>query len=83
MKFSKNVNDKKCAPKLILFNEKLFWKDSDNFWHKKLTLKVRNWQFMSAEFGTGKRYENVIFDQWPKLCMGYDVEPEIRILKII
>ena len=34
----------------------------------------------------GKRYENalmVIFDQWPKLYLGFDVEPEIRILKVI
>jgi hypothetical protein len=31
-------------------------------------------------------YENalmVIFDQWPKLYLGFDVEPEIRILKVI
>ena len=34
----------------------------------------------------GKRYEDnlrVIFDQWPKLNLGFDVEPEIQILKII
>ena len=24
-----------------------------------------------------------IFDQWPKLYLGFDVEPEIQILKII
>ena len=24
----------------------------------------------------------VIFDQWPKLNLGFDVEPEIRILKV-
>ena len=38
---SKNVNNKKCAPKLIFFNEKKIEKDSDNFWNRKLTLKVR------------------------------------------
>ena len=27
----KNVNNKKCAPKLIFFNEKKIEKDSDNF----------------------------------------------------
>ena len=37
---SKNVNNKKCAPKLIFFNEKKIEKDSDNFWYRKLTLKV-------------------------------------------
>ena len=45
MKFSKNVNNKKHAPILIFFNEKKIEKDSDNFWHKKLTSKVRNWHF--------------------------------------
>ena len=28
---SKNANNKKCAPKLIFFNEKKIEKDSDNF----------------------------------------------------
>ena len=28
---SKNFNNKKCAPKLIFFNEKKIEKDSDNF----------------------------------------------------
>ena len=28
---SENVNNKKCAPKLILFNEKKIEKDSDYF----------------------------------------------------
>ena len=28
---SKNVNNKKCPPKLIFFNEKKIEKDSDNF----------------------------------------------------
>ena len=31
LKFSKNVNNKKRAPKLIFFNEKTIEKDSDNF----------------------------------------------------
>ena len=34
----------------------------------------------------GKRYEDdsrVIFDQWPKLNLGFDVEPEIGILNVI
>ena len=38
---SKNVNNKKYAPKLIFFNEKKIEKDSDNFWYRKLTLKVK------------------------------------------
>jgi hypothetical protein len=33
-----------------------------------------------------KRYKDdlrVIFDQWPKLYLGFDAEPEIQILKVI
>ena len=48
MKFSKNVNNKKHAPKMIFFNENFFWKDSDNFWHRQLTLKVGILQFLTT-----------------------------------
>ena len=47
---SKNVNNKRCAPKLIFFNEKKIEKDLDNFWRRKLTLKVRNCQFLITWF---------------------------------
>ena len=46
MKFSKNINSKKCAPKIIFFNEFFFQKDSDDFWHRKFTLKVQKWYFL-------------------------------------
>ena len=38
---SKNINNKKCPPKLIFFNGKKIEKDSDNFLYRKLTLKVK------------------------------------------
>ena len=38
---SKNVNNKKMC-----FNEKQIEKDSDDFWHKKMTLKVKFWHFL-------------------------------------
>ena len=64
MKFSKNVNNKKCAPKLIFFNEKKIEKDSDNFWHRKLTLKVRNWQFSITWFRAGVDLpENLFYEK--------------------
>ena len=44
---SKNVNNKKCAPKLIFFNEKKIEKDSDNFIHRELTLNVNIWHFLT------------------------------------
>ena len=40
--------------------------------------------FLSAEFRVLKRdLKRVIFDQWSKLNLGFDVEPEIWILKVI
>ena len=39
---SKNVNNKKCAPKLIFFNNE---KSRNDFWHRKLTLKVKFWHY--------------------------------------
>ena len=67
LKFSKNFNNKKCDPEMIFFNEKKIEKDSDNFWHRKLTLKVRNWQFSITWFRAGVDlpenlfYEKVLF----------------------
>ena len=45
--FLKSVSNKKYAPKLILVNEKKIEKDSDDFWHRKLTLKVKFWHFLT------------------------------------
>ena len=67
MKFSKIVNSNKDNPKLIFFNEKKIENDSNNFWHRKLTLKVRNWQFSITWFRAGVdlpenfSYEKVLF----------------------
>ena len=44
---SKNVNNKKWAPELIFFNEKKIEKDLDDFCHRKLTLKVKLWHFLT------------------------------------
>ena len=48
MILSKNVNNKKFAPKLVFFYKKKVEKDSDDFWHRKLTLKVKFWHFLTA-----------------------------------
>ena len=45
MEVFKNANNKKCAPKIIFINKKKFQKDSEKFYHRKLTLKVRILQF--------------------------------------
>ena len=42
---SKNVNNKKCAPNSSMKKKKE--KISDNFWLRKLTLKVKLWHFLT------------------------------------
>ena len=42
-----DVNNKKCAPKLVFFKEKNE-KDLDDFLPRKLTLKVKLWHFLTA-----------------------------------
>ena len=44
---SKNVNNKKYAPNFVFFNKTQNQKDSDDFWRRKLTLKVRFWHFLT------------------------------------
>ena len=46
---SKSVNNKKFAPKLVFFNEKKIEKYSDDFLHRKLTLRVKFWHFLTAK----------------------------------
>jgi len=46
LSLEKNVFTKKWSPKLIFLNEIFFWKNSVDFWHQKLTLKVRFWHFL-------------------------------------
>ena len=43
---SYHVNNNKCAPNLVFFNEKKIEKDSDDFWHRELTLKIKLWHFL-------------------------------------
>ena len=62
MILSKNVNNKKCAPKLVFFNEKKIEKDSDNFWHRKLTLKVKFWHFLTPPHYTNLQNSMISFD---------------------
>ena len=81
MKFSKNVDNKKCATKLNFFND-FFLETSIFKAFKALFTKIVP-IFCRL---IGKKYENdlrVIFDQWSKLTLGLDVRPEIPILKVI
>ena len=49
MILSKDVNNIKCAPKLVFFYEKKNEKDSDDFRHRKLTLTVKFWHFLNPK----------------------------------
>ena len=67
LKLSKNVFYQKCGPKLIFFNEKKIEKDSDNFWYRKLTLKVgRLGDF--ALFGTSPLVQFSKFKKFLWVC---------------
>ena len=46
-KLWKNFINEKCSPKLIFFNEQKLERDSNDFWHRKFTLKVQNWHFLT------------------------------------
>ena len=48
LKLWKSHLNKKCAPNLSFFNEKKIQKDSDDFWHRKFTLKVQFSHFVPS-----------------------------------
>ena len=48
--------------------KKKFEKDSNNFWHRKLTFKVRNWHFLIAWFAADVDLTKYFFMQ---LCLCY------------
>ena len=47
LSLEKKVFSKKWSPKLIFVDENSFWKNSVDFWHRKLTLKVHFWHFLT------------------------------------
>ena len=64
MMLSKNFNNKRCAPKLIFFNEKKFEKDSNNFWHRKLTLKVKFWHLLTKPQSYIKHWRMSLIEEY-------------------
>ena len=50
IKVFKKCQQQKTCPQIDILQWKKIEKDSDNFWHRKLTLKVRNWHFSIAWF---------------------------------
>ena len=63
MKFLKNVLNKNWCAKLIFLNEKV----SDDFWHRRMTLKVRTLQFSESMYFVRKcptKNQCNFCDQW-------------------
>ena len=60
LNLSKNDFSKSCCPKLIFFNYFFFRKDLDNFWRRKMTLKVRFFQFCKSIFFVKKSPKNFL-----------------------
>ena len=58
---SKNVNNKKCAPKFVFFNDKN-QKDSDDFLRRKLTLKIKFRHFLTPPHYTNLQNSMISFD---------------------
>ena len=68
MMLSKNVNNKRCAPKLIFLNEKKIEKDLDIFWYRKLTLKVKRFGdfalFNTSPLIQFSKFNNFLWECW-------------------
>ena len=63
---------KKRSPKLIFFNEILFWKNAVDFWHQKLTLRVQFWHFLTNRNSLHSKDTTIFFkyvDSWPKTLL--------------
>ena len=52
---------KNCGPKFVFFNKKID-KDSDDFWCRKLTLKVKFWHFLTPSHYTNSQNSIISFD---------------------
>ena len=68
---SKSVNNKKCAPKLVFFNEKKNEKDSDDFGHRKFTLKVQFSHFGPSWQSYAKHPRTLIVPDYGQFCKPF------------
>ena len=60
----------KWSPKLIFLNEFSLWKNSVDFWHRKLTLKVRFGHFLTNHNSAQDYFKTISFehvDSWAKI----------------
>ena len=69
LKLEKNNLNKKLSPELIFLNEYFFWKNSADFWHRKLTLKVQFRHFLTNHNSSQDCFKTISFehvDFWAK-----------------
>ena len=72
LSLEKKVFTEKWSPKLIFSDEIFFWKNSVDFWHRKWTLKVQFWHFLTncnslKDFLKENSLKYV--DSWPKILL--------------
>ena len=65
----KKCFNKKWSPKLILFNEFLFFLNSVDFWNQKLTLKLQFWHFLTNCRSSTEFFSFEYVDSWPKILL--------------
>ena len=60
---------KKCSSKQLFLIEKIIQKYSDDSWHRKFTLKIRFWHFLTncQNYSTVVSFEYVDF--WPNILL--------------
>ena len=46
-----------------------FWKNSVDFWHRKLTLKVQFWHFLTNHNSLQDCFKKIHVDSWAKSCI--------------
>ena len=69
LKLEKNVFYRKWSPKIIFLND-FFWKNSVDFWHRKLTLKVRFRHFLMNHYSSQGCFKTISFEHvesWAKI----------------
>ena len=58
--------------KIFGLSRSFFWKNSVDFWHQKLTLKVRFWHFLMNHNSLTDSLKKISFeyvDSWPKILL--------------
>ena len=82
LKFSKNVNNKKCAPKLIFFNEKKLRKIRIIFDIENCLWKSEIGNFRSPDLERVLIYQKIFFYEKVLFFTQFDAEVAEKILNV-